>query len=58
MQTASEGKNRRGDERAWEELPAVGVPRNQQIDAFRGSILRACRTVLQEHRRHAVLHVE
>jgi hypothetical protein len=58
MQTASEGKNRRGDERAWEELSAVCVARNHQIDSVRGRILSAGRTVVQEHRRHVDLQVE
>jgi DNA-binding FrmR family transcriptional regulator len=58
IQAVSEGKHRRGDERAWEELPAVCVARNHQIDSVRGCMLSACRTVVQEHRRHAVLQVE
>ena len=56
IQTVSEGKNRGGEERAWEELPAACVARNHQIDSVRGSILSARRTVVQEHRRHAVHH--
>ena len=58
IQAVSEGKNRRGDEHAWEELPAVCVARNHQIDSVRGCILSACRTVVQEHGRHAVLQVD
>jgi hypothetical protein len=49
IQAVHEGKNRRGDERAGEELPAMRVARNHQIDSVRRCILSPCRTVLQEH---------
>ena len=39
IQAVSEGKHRHGDERTWEELPAVCVARNHQIDSIRGCML-------------------